>query len=576
MGGRSFKGKSYVYSHHLSVPFRDLKIDKEKSKPVKSGKPNMDDNLIIQGDNLHALKALLPRYAGKIKCIYIDPPYNTGNEGWCYNDKVNSPLMREWLEDNANPVDRDDLERHDKWLCMMWPRLQLLRELLADDGVIFISVDDNEVQNLKCLLDEVWGDKNWLGTIVWKNVTDNNPTNIAVEHEYIVCYAKNKDKIESEWKSPLSAVKDKLINIGDKLNNQYDDASELQKAYSQWFKENKQYLWPLDRYKYLDKGGVYTGSQSVHNPGKEGYRYDILHPITGKPCKEPLMGYRFPEDTAKRLIDEGKFLFGDDENKIIELKVYAHEYVNKLPSVINLDGRLGAYELRSIFQEVKKAFDTPKTTQLIEQLISFVTKSGDIVLDSFAGSGTTAHAVLAINKEDGGNRKFILVEMEDYANDITAERVRRVIDGVPNTKDENLREGLGGSFTYCDLGEAFDIDKILTGENLPSYTALASYVFYTVTGQSLEKDAKQNANFFIGETDLFEVYLIYKDDLAYLRHNDSALNQDKMDIIAAHNPKSTKQKIVFATAKYMSQDALKTHNIVFCQIPYAIHKIAGN
>ncbi len=170
MPSLEFKGKQFVYAHHLSVPFRQLDVVADKSLPKDGAARSMDDNLIIHGDNLHALKALLPQYAGKVKCIYIDPPYNTGNEGWCYNDKVNSPLMQEWLKDSANPVDKEDLERHDKWLCMMWPRLQLLRELLSDDGVIFVSIDDNEVHNLRAMLDEVFGCSNFISEIVWQKI----------------------------------------------------------------------------------------------------------------------------------------------------------------------------------------------------------------------------------------------------------------------------------------------------------------------------------------------------------------------------------------------------------------------
>ena len=160
MPSLDFKGKQFVYTHHLTVPFRELVVDAKKSLPAK-GKPSMDDNLIIHGDNLHALKALLPRYAGKVKCIYIDPPYNTGNEGWCYNDNVRSPLMKEWVE-RGNPVDGEDMERHDKWLSMMWPRINLLRELLGEDGVFFVSVDDNEVHHVRCLMDEIFGEENYV------------------------------------------------------------------------------------------------------------------------------------------------------------------------------------------------------------------------------------------------------------------------------------------------------------------------------------------------------------------------------------------------------------------------------
>ena len=161
-----FKGKPIIYAHHLTTPVRTLEVDGKKSLPPKGKKPSLDDNLIIHGDNLHALKALMPRYAGKVNCIYIDPPYNTGNEKWIYNDNVNSPMMKEWLK-GKSPVDGEDLERHDKWLCMMWPRLQLLRELLAEDGVIFISIDDNEQHRLRMMMDEIFGEENFVENFIW-------------------------------------------------------------------------------------------------------------------------------------------------------------------------------------------------------------------------------------------------------------------------------------------------------------------------------------------------------------------------------------------------------------------------
>jgi adenine-specific DNA-methyltransferase len=179
-----FKGKEFVYNHHLTVPYRPLEMDAAKS----IGAPTLNGNLIIHGDNLHALKALLPVYAGKVDCIFIDPPYNTGNEGWSYNDNVNSPMMKEWL--SSNPINSEDMLRHDKWCAMMWPRLKLLHELLGSTGVIFVSIDDNELYHLRVILDEIFGETNWVGTIVWQNVTDNNPTRISIQHEYILCIAK--------------------------------------------------------------------------------------------------------------------------------------------------------------------------------------------------------------------------------------------------------------------------------------------------------------------------------------------------------------------------------------------------
>ncbi len=307
----NFKGKEFVYNHHLSVPFRPLVPDADKG----IGAVNLDGNLIIQGDNLHALKALLPRYAGKVDCIFIDPPYNTGNEGWAYNDNVNAPMIKEWLK--ANPIGIEDGLRHDKWCTMMWPRLRLLYEMLAQDGIIFISIDDNELHRLREMCDEIFGPTNWVGNIVWKNVTDNNPTNIAVEHEYILCFAKNKNTIEKSWKSKVSEIKNLLIDVGNDLAAKYPNALELSHEYKKWFNKNKWQLWPLDRYKQIDHGGIFTGSQSVHNPGREGYRYDVLHPKTGKACQEPLMGYRFPPETMENLLAEGKVLFGKDEKKLL-------------------------------------------------------------------------------------------------------------------------------------------------------------------------------------------------------------------------------------------------------------------
>lgn len=229
--------------------------------------------------------------------------------------------------------------------------------------------------------------------------------------------------------------------------------------------------------------------------------------------------------------------------------------------------------LKLILDDSGKTFDYPKPVSLIKRMIYMAADTGDIILDSFAGSGTTAHAVLELNKEDGGNRKFILVEMEDYADSVTAERVRRVINGVPAAKDEKLKAGLGGSFAFCELGKEISIEKIITGESLPDYGALAKYVFYTATGKSLDGEAKEKLDYFVGETDLYEVYLIYKPDIAFLRSNDSALNDTKLKAIAARNSK--KEKLVFATAKYMGQKELSTQKITFCQLPYAIHKVVG-
>jgi adenine-specific DNA-methyltransferase len=561
-----FKGKEFVYNHHLSVPYRPLVAD-----PAKSiGEGGLDGNLIIHGDNLHALKALMPRYAGKVDCIFIDPPYNTGNEGWCYNDNVNSPMMQEWLK--SNPVGIEDALRHDKWCAMMWPRLRLLFELLSEHGVIFTCIDDNELYNLKLMLDELSGtSSNWIGTIIWKNVTDNNPTRIAVEHEYIVCFSKNKEAVERVWKSKLSAVKDLLVSVGEDFISRYGNDQELESAYKIWFKAHKPELWPLDRYKYIDRGGIYTGSQSVHNPGKEGYRYDVLHPVTGEPCKQPLMGYRFPEETMKDLLKEERVLFGDDHNKIIELKLYAKDYSDKLPSVIELDGRIAAYELREIFPDRKKAFDNPKPSQLVESVLSFCTTKDALVLDSFAGSGTTAHAVIKLNQADDGNRRFILVEGEPYADEITRERVHRVVCGIAKTSGEQTEPTRNTCFTYCTLGDPIDIDKILTGEAMPDYQSLGSWLFHTATGASLDISRIDEASSYLGESDSYFVWLLYKPDLSYLKSKESALTLSLAEKIA--KAKEGKRHLVFAPAKFVPNKALLPLGIEFAPLPFALYQV---
>lgn len=564
----SFKGKEFVYNHHLAVPFRPLVPDETKG----IGPVALDGNLIIHGDNLHALKALLPLYAGKVDCIFIDPPYNTGNEGWCYNDNVNAPMIREWLE--SNPIGIEDGLRHDKWCAMMWPRLRLLFDLLSDDGVIFICIDDNELYNLRLMLDELSRNpSNWIGTIVWKNVTDNNPTRIAVEHEYIVCFSKNKDSVEKVWKSQFSDVKDLLVRIGSEFAAEHPDPEEMQAAYTAWFREHKSELWPLDRYKYIDADGIYTGSQSVHNPGREGYRYDVMHPETGKPCKQPLMGYRFPEETMRDLLAQDKILFGDDHEKIIELKVYAKDFLEKLPSVIELDGRTAAYELRQLFPDRKKAFDNPKPTQLVDKILSYATRKDSLVLDSFAGSGTTAHSVINLNAKDGGQRRFILVEGEDYADELTRERVVRVQNGVPGAEQEPFRSGLGGTFTYCTLGDPVELDKVLSGETLPPYAGLGVALFHMATNHALDPAAVREDEFYLGAADDLHVWLIYKPDLDWLKSPEAALTLARAKAFAASHP--DKRHLVFAPARFVSQKMLAEQNIPveFVPLPFALYRI---
>ena len=482
----------------------------------------------------------MPRYAGRVNCIYIDPPYNTGNEKWLYNDNVNSPMMQNWLKDKG-PVDGEDLERHDKWLCMMWPRLQLLRELLAEDGVIFISIDDNEQHRLRMMMDEIFGERNFVANISWwsKYTLSNDASNVSYQHENILFYTKD-----------INAFRIGLLPRTDEMNAAYKNSDN-------------------------DPKGNWKATPLHAKSGRDKDRYMVHFPngVVWK-CPEG----RFPRYSKERLLklyDSGELWFGKSGDRQPNKKTYLSA-VKSGKTV----GSLWPYkevgsthesneELSAIFGKGK--FENPKGSKLLKRVIQIANvPSNGIVLDSFAGSGTTAHAVLALNKEDGGNRKFILVECEDYADKITAERVRRVINGVPNARDDALKNGLGGTFTYCTLGDEISIEKMLTGKHLPDYDTFARHLVYVATGKSPDKirKARGKDGFFLETPDrLF--YLIYEPKLTFLRSAESALNGDRAGRIAKQAKTKKKTALVFATHKFMGQKELTTMGIVFCGLPYA-------
>jgi len=561
-------GKEAVVNHHREVPFHLLHCDPKLSVGDPDG-----GNLLIQGDNLLALKALLPYYAGKVKCIYIDPPYNTGVDdrdesgsrtGWIYSDNVNSPEIGAWLGKVVGK-ELEDLSRHDKWLCMMYPRLALLRLFLRDDGVIFVSIEENEYASLRLLLDEIFGVANRVGTIVWKNATDNNPTNIAIEHEYILCYARNRLLLPSEWKSETLAVKARLIEVGDDFVRRYSDHAQRQAEYTKWFRQHKSELWPFQDYKFIDDGGIFTGMRSVHNPGKEGYRYDVHHPVTGKPCAEPMMGYRFPPETMARLLEEERILFGEDETKLIELKVYVRDYRAKLSSVFELDGRAGTNEIKELFPGEKRPFDFPKPTELIEELLSFTTSAHDIVLDSFAGSGTTAHAVMKLNTADLSSRRFILIEMkQSIAEKVTAARLRRVSQGYSSARGEKVH-GLGGGFRFCRIGSSLFHESGRISESV-SFADLAAHVFFSETGSPIPKRASGRTPF-LGVHQGRSVCLLYNGVLGDKRpEGGNVLTRATLSKLPPHDG----PRVVYAEGCRISKTRLEREGIVFRQLPYEL------
>ena len=534
MPGLEFKGKQHIYAHHLTVAYRPLVADLGRSvNPVDA-----DDNLIIHGDNLHALKALVPRFAGRVKCVYIDPPYNTGNEGWHYNDNVNSPLMREWLR-QVGPVDGEDLERHDKWLCMMWPRLPLLRELLSEDGVIFVSIDDNEQHHLRLMMDEVFGEKNFVETFIWKKKggASNTETIVGDIVENIIMFAKDKSSL---------SVNRRIIQSATYPHKDDDGAFRYQSLI-----KTDEGMYQRDTMKY-----------GVPVPGTNEMAY-------------PPQGQRWTSGYANMMsmLESGILHFEKaDHGWLVRQKDYFDE--NDPQTGVYLNLLLESGSLRTAKNELtrlgfgREDFDTPKPTPLITHLLRIATGPNDIVLDSFAGSGTTAHAVLALNKSDGGNRKFILVECEDYADAITAERVRRVISGVPGARDVDLRDGLGGSFTFCALGEPIDEEAMLTGEALPGFGALAGYLLYVSTGVSAGVELRawnDDGLFYSG--DGRDYYLLYRADLEWLRSNDAMFNEERARRIAGLG----RRAVVFAAGKYIGQRMLTDLGIIFCQIPYEMH-----
>jgi len=506
--------------------------------------------------------------------------------------------MREWIKKSANPVEKEDLERHDKWLCMMWPRLKLLHELLAEDGAIFVSIDDNEGHRLRGVMDEIFGEEHFLGVFCWKTRnTDNRvKSKLSIDHENVLVYSR-----------------------GEGLRGRVIDRSDFQNP---------------DK----DPRGPYvtdplTGKATAER--RPNLHYNIVNPETGDIFKpDPARGWITDKLGFNALLKDKRIWWpaspttGNPRKKRFLTETEERMPVSSFWS--DLKGQSGADELDQILGE--RLFDFPKSIEFMLRVLDLATKPNSIVLDSFAGSGTTAHAVLALNKKDGGNRKFILVETEKYADKLTAERVRRVIQGYKfegTQREELLREqlnwtklqkaaallekaesiekfegsgfdnvtktveggalvvtgekkitekteGLCGSFTFATLGPEMTLDKLLA-DGLPAFESLAKYVFFTATGRTLSDVSKQTAKSFgfIGETDVYRVHLHYQPDKNWLQSNDAALTEKLVDEMVAAN-KGKKKLLVFAAAKFMSQRELSRQGVEFCQLPYAIHRILGD
>jgi len=584
-----FKGKNIIWNHHLSVPYHTLDEVEDLHYQPKKG----NGNLIIEGDNLIALKALLPQYAGKVKCIYIDPPYNTGDDngkskGWVYNDNVNSPLIQKWI---GKEVGADDLTKHDKWMCMIVPRLKMLKDLLAEDGLLIIHIDENEYHRLQSLLEELFDGANNLGTVIWNKKNPKGDTKkISYQHESIMVYCKNFELVKGKLKKRKKNA-DKILEVGEKIYSKLgketypNDILSISKKYKidlsifedckivydlelinnefkDWLK-SQDFTGGEKAYKFIDEEGQIFRGVSMAWPNKikapDEYFIPLIHPITKKECPVPEKGWRNPPDTMKRLEDNKLILFGEDEKTQPERKYVLKENLfENISSIIGFGGSDDAFQ-----KEIGIKFENPKPYKFSKEIIDWFSDKNSIILDSFAGSGTTMHAVNELNKEDGGNRKCILVQMteaspqepkKNICKDITRERNKLAIE----------KYGYNTGFKYFRVGKAIDPDKMLDGE-LPTYEEFAKYVYYIGTGQHLVNTDKLDAkSHYVGTHGPKNFYLIYKQDFDKLTR--MALTLSIAEKIIKHS--KNKRIVVYAPACFLDNEYLEEKQIEFVSIPY--------
>ena len=531
-------GKDKVINHHQEVPFRIL--DKKYTFNAENS-----ENMIIHGDNLLALKSLLPKYEGRIDCIYIDPPYNTGNEKWVYNDNVNDPRIKKWLGEVVG-AEGEDLSRHDKWLCMMYPRIRLLHKLLSEKGVIFISIDDNEMYSLKYLCDEIFGSRNYLATIVVENDSRARPYNsISITHEYVLLYKKS-DAFEANILNDPNKKFKFYDDIGGfdlyELRNRNSDFNIDNRPnlyYPFWVNPNKQYdndLYEIDLQEHEGWIKFYPqesqGIKTVWRWGKEKSQQNLNTVIFGRKAIggwQVVKKYRESTYSLNSVWTDSKF---SSDNGTLLLKKYFDN---------------------------KRIFGFPKPIDLLKQCFSICLKENSIVLDSFAGSGTTAQAILDLNNQDGGNRKFILIEMMDYADTITAERVKRVINGYG--EGNKAVAGIPGDFTYYELGQPLFKDDKNLNEEVPE-EEIRKYVYYMETKKPLDMAATDNP-YLLGKNNDTAYYFFYKKDEI------TTLNNEFLSTI---NTRAT-EYIIYADKCVLSEEIMEKFNIVFKKIPRDITRL---
>lgn len=539
-------GKEAVVNHHRQVPFHLIKDVPE----LACGEPG-DGNLIIHADNLIALKALLPYYAGQVKCIYIDPPYNTGTENWAYNDNVSSPVIREWLGKVVGK-EGETLDRHDRWLCMMHPRLQIFKRLLSRDGLLAVSIDDNEVSFVGVLLDEIFGAKNRLACAPWlaEPSGGKEKTGLRGGHEYLLIYHNGDDtNISRETRSSGA------LNLSDKWGK-YRKGRELMKWGGISLRKDRPGQWfPLKTPQGIEVWPIKNDGQEGHwRWGKKQKMREVLEdPERAHWELRPFDPGVEWQGKQKRWVPYEKIR---DAKKSIGWSTWLDTYG------FNADA---TRELKDIFGQ--KIFDTPKPTALIKWLVSLHADDDALVLDSFAGSGTTGHAVLSLNKDDGGNRRFILIETElQIAREVTAERVRRVAQGYKNSKGEHV-DGLGGGFRYCELGDPL-FDATGKIHEAVTFADLARHVYFTETGEPLPcKRVSAKSPLLDVTGGGIAVYLLYNGIL-----KDKSVDGGNVltGATLARLPAHKGPRIVYAAGCRFSAARLKREGIIFKQTPYAI------
>ena len=577
-------GKNKVVNHHQEVPFRVLERQYSFDEQGQHTENNGSENMIIHGDNLEALKALLPQYEGKVKCIYIDPPYNTGNEGWCYNDNVSDPHIQKWLGEVVGK-EGEDLTRHDKWLCMMYPRLMLLQKLLAEDGVIFISIDDNELYNLKSICDEIFGASCYASDVAWQRTysTRNDSKGIVNEVEHILVYSK-----EPEW-NPNKLPRTEEMNA--RYSNPDNDvcAWKSTDAFAPGASTHQGMVYAIQNpftgvLLYPSNGRHWSlGQDQMFEIMSQWGEYELreiddvqkrasICGVSEEQVKSSVKAIMLSDNLenaaqkASAIYNHGQwplFYFGQDGKGGIRRKTYLNNVGGRIPTNFWPFSETGhtdeaKKEMLAIF-DGKATFDTPKPHRLIEFVLKVAGTQDALILDSFAGSGTTAHAVLNMNKADGGHRKFILVEMGDYADTITAERVKRVIHGYGDGK--NAVEGTGGSFSYYELGEPLLLPSGNLNEKVGT-EKIRDYIWYTETKKPLP-DHKNSNPYFLGENNSTAYYFFYEPQKVCV------LNYDFVATI----PEKAEGYIIYADRCTLSEQELQQLGITFKKIPRDIVRV---